>query len=269
MVILFGYTFAFIVLLVIAAVAATVATEDEVGLLPLYLVARILELLFWIDFFSNEDKRSGFRPARRKKPRPEVPFYKRVFNFVLGPGVGTDPPDKYQKLAAFIRESKGRVTPADWAAHTGVCLAEADRALITGVLRFGGTLEITENRALLYRFEDFLVSAEKNGEKTAASPDPIWQHQPKVTPLTGNPPVSNFVIAALNCFIMLMAVGILYFSKGVLSTLTIGLGIVPLAFGAFLFISPLLLEKSAAGKFSERYSKSRLKKKLSSYYLQN
>ncbi|MEZ4460531.1 MAG: hypothetical protein R3E66_12560 [bacterium] len=264
MLMLVGYTITFIVLLIALAVAGLAASSrsdsdssDGLVRLPLYVLGRFLEYMFWFSLF--DDSRSSSRSygrARKKAEKPEKPFYQKVFDFVFGPDAVTDPLAAQQAFASFVRFNKGRLTPADWASRTGQSLEEAENALTAGIMRFGGEVDVTPDGNLVYRFDQLRVSAKTSGDY-GRNIEPIWNKRAVPKPLTGNPGGTNGWIIAFNTFNLVMSLFVL---GGVGAQVAlpigaiIGLGWVPLVFSVMFFAIPLLrwITNASAAKQAEQ-----------------
>lgn len=276
MVMLVGYTVAFVVLLLafaIAGVAAAASSDSDAGaemmLMPFYLILRVLEVMFWISIFdsaqrprrasrhhrmgrgglSGRSMYGGRRRSRRgglmgrlrskKKEKPSEPLYKKIFRYVFGPQTESDPLGAEKAFARFVRDHNGRVTAADWAARTGASLEAAERALTASVVRFRGDIDVTDDGTLVYRFDELRVTSEADADDEEAAPEPIWDRPVKLPSLTGkNPKKTNRWITILNGFNLTMGAVVLGSVVSLTSPIAIGLGWVPLVFSGLFFAIP-------------------------------
>ncbi|MCC6621945.1 MAG: hypothetical protein IT385_11855 [Deltaproteobacteria bacterium] len=88
------------------------------------------------------------------------PFLRAVRDFVFGPlRPPEDPAARERNLLGFIRDHQGRMTATDAAMVTGLPLDRADRVLLDLTVRVGGDVEATEDGAVVYTFDRFMVSA--------------------------------------------------------------------------------------------------------------
>ncbi len=228
MVMLVGYTVAFVALLVafaIAGIAAAASSDSDAGgemmLLPFYLILRVLEVMFWISLIDSTHQqrprrmRRGHRMGRsmhgrglfgspgmgrrrggglmsrmrqKKKEKPSEPFYKKVFRYVFGPQTDSDPLAMEKAFARFVRENNGRVTAADWAAKTGSSLQAAENALTASAVRFQGDVNVTDDGVLVYTFDQLRVTSETDTDDDGKVLDPIWERPVRLAPLTGKNP---------------------------------------------------------------------------------
>ncbi|AKV00657.1 hypothetical protein AKJ09_07320 [Labilithrix luteola] len=204
--------------------------------------------------YGYRDEREWRDPRRRgrRDEQPDVPFYEKVNRFVFGP---TKPPEDPHAMRARILESiranKGRIGLADVMRVTGLPRHEADPLMAKLMLDHDGTVEVSEEGGIYYRFEGLRRTA---GEAQAVMPPPAWATPPKLAPLTGNSGAANLGIALLNGFNLfasgwVMANGLtianiqLLFSRHpplVLPNdgLPLALGLVPFLFSLGLFVLP-------------------------------
>ncbi len=277
MVMLVGYTVAFVALLLafaIAGVAAAATSDSDAGgemmLLPFYLILRVLEVVFWISVFDSSRGVGRSRRSRRrmdgrgmygrgmpmgrrrsrggglmgklrgkKKEKPSEPLYKRIFRYVFGPQIERDPLAAERAFARFVRENNGRVTAADWASRTGSSLQEAERALTASAMRFRGDIDVGDEGQLIYRFDDLRVTSEAGVEDNKGGPAPIWDRPVRQPSLTGkNPKKTDRWITILNGFNLTMGAVVLGSAVTLLSPIAIGLGWVPLIFSTLFFAIP-------------------------------
>lgn len=276
MVTLVGYTLIFVLILValaVAAIAASVSSDsDSDGLieLPLYLLARFLEVFFWISLFddgpSRRHRRSRWALRHRPgKPKPEKAVYQKVFDYVFGPVRKTDPLRAQMAFTQFVREMNGRVTAADWAARTGQSLDEAENALTAAIVRFNGDVDVTNDGQLVYRFDDLLLTAGAAGG-VARGPARVWQTRKKAPPFTGNESGTNVWITLFNLFNLGMSFLFLTGSFDALAQgfavdpgIMYGLGVIPFVFSLIFFAVPGLrhLTQWGAEKKAERENERR------------
>ena len=216
--------------------------------MPLYVLGRVLEALFYIRLFKPDSRfYSRSVASEKKRQKPTVPFYRRVFNFVLGPERDNDPLTAQRRFTAFVRAHEGTVSAADWAAYSGSSFEAAENALTAAALRFRAKVDLTHDGALLYRFDELVLSASvraleyrQRAEKLGATEAlvPMWDRPASSAPLTGNSFGWNLWISTLNVFNVLMGVGVL--SAQVPIVATIALGYMPIAFGLFFFGVPIV-----------------------------
>lgn len=252
MLMLVGYTTSFVLILLAAALGAiglTMASGDdggeglgELGFLPLYAMIRVLEFMFWISLFSGPD--SGFfgrRMKKRKRKRPEKPFYRKVYDYVLGPEEArTNGRHSQRFFATLVRSHGGVLTSADWVKRTGHSLDRARELLTACALRFRGEVDMADDGTLLYRFDELQVSADAGGRELEP-PRPIWEEEKQLAPLTGNKRSSNVWISILNGFNLGMGAYVVFgLPAAIGATAVTALGWIPLAFSGFVYAVPLV-----------------------------
>lgn len=246
MVMLVGYTIIFVLLLIGLSIAALTAGDEdgggEIGILPFYFLARVLESIFLIDLYSRG--RMGRRASRmrrkRKADKPDKAFYEKVFQYLFGPDQGErDPLGAQKAFSQFIRSRDGHVTAAEWASRSGQSLEEADNALTAALMRWQGDVDVNDDGVLVYRFDEMRRTADDSGDATeeADPPEPIWNRKVKVPPLTGNPSSTNTWITVFNGFNLIMSMFVLTASQVGLA-MQIGLGWVPFVFSMMFFAIP-------------------------------
>lgn len=252
---LVGYTIVFVLLLLALAVAGIAASassdSDSDGLieLPLYLLARFLEIFFWISLFDDDRSHRRRRGRVRHRPgkgKPEKAVYQKVFDYVFGPERKSDPMKAQMAFTQFVREMNGRVTAADWASRTGQSLDEAESALTAAVVRFNGDVDVSDEGHLVYRFDELMVTAARQGT-AARGPRRIWESAKKAAPLTGNPGGTNFWITGFNLFNLAMSGFILTGAGDAVAQgfavdpgILYGLGVIPFVFSLIFFAVPLV-----------------------------
>ena len=254
-----GYTAAFVLLLLGASLGAlglTLASGDdggggmgELGFLPLYAMVRVLEFMFWISLFDDSRGFMGRRMKRRRK-KPEKPFYRKVFDYVFGPKEARpDPLAAQQFFASLVRSHDGVLTSADWAKHTGHSLSQARNLLTACALRFRGEVEMADDGTLLFRFPELNLSAAgAAGTRGAAgrpptkrSVGPVWNDVYVPAPLTGNKRSTNVWISILNGFNLTMGGVVLFALPATISAAAAtALGLIPVTFSALLFSVPIV-----------------------------
>jgi hypothetical protein len=267
MIMMVGYTIVFVLLLLalgIAGLALAMQGDDdsglEIGFLPIYLVGRFLEFMFWFSLFNRQPSRSYRREPRRRRrrsilsklrgrgERPSKPFYQKLFQYLFGPDRKTDVLAPEKAFAKFVRKRGGRITAAEWASRTGQSLDDAENALTASIVRFNVDVDVSDDGTLIYRFDELRVTADEE-ESGGEELDPIWERQVQVAPLTGNPTSTNFWITFFNLFNLAMSAAVLViFAPALTMAATIGLGWVPLVFSLLFFAVPLARKVSHSQK---------------------
>lgn len=87
-------------------------------------------------------------------------FVRAVHAFIFGPLRPRTRPRAWERnLLGFIRAHQGRITAADAALLTGLSLDHADTVLLDLAVRYNGDVEVAESAALVYTFDELMVSA--------------------------------------------------------------------------------------------------------------
>jgi len=174
-----------------------------------------------------------------------------------------------KKILAEIRAQKGCIGLADVIRVTGLPRDEADPLMSRLMLDYDGSVEVSDEGGIVYRFEALRRTVEQapRGMREPARPPPICSLKEHLAPLTGNDAGSNLLIVLLNGFNLLMSLYVLgngltiekisLLLRGVPKELLppdmgtpIALGVVPLVFSIALFALPLL--RAAYRPFKER-----------------
>jgi hypothetical protein len=171
-----------------------------------YIFFRVLaDALFWtfhpFSPFAYADYGAPRAPARATK-KDETPFYEKVNRFFFGPDVPEpDPRTMERRILAEIRAQKGRIGLADVIRVTGLPRDEADPLMSRLLLDYDGAVEVSDEGAILYRFEALRRTVDEPA--LTERPKPIWARLKRLVPLTGNEPGTNVMIAGLNGFNLL------------------------------------------------------------------
>jgi hypothetical protein len=267
-IVLIGYALIFLALIIGLTLARSNDSRDSrggVGLEIGYVFFRVVfDALFWtfhpFSPFAYVDY--GYGPPRsqraRQKKKDETPFYEKVNRFFFGPDVTEpDPRTMERRILAEIRAQKGRIGLADVIRVTGLPRDEADPLMARLLLDYDGEVEVSDEGGIVYRFEALRKTVD---EAPVERPKPIWARLKRLVPLTSNTAGTNFAIAALNGFNLIMSLYALsdqltfekigwYIQMGQhqLAPHTppptgtaIALGVVPLVFSIALFALPVL-----------------------------
>lgn len=266
-VVLIGYALFFLALIIGLTFARSGDSKDDRGFgfdLVFVLFRVIAEALFWtfhpFSPFAYGHYGYGYEEQipRRQRKKDTVPFYDKVNRFFFGPDVPPpDPREMERRIVAEIRAQKGRVGLADVIRVTGLPRDEADPLMARLMLDYEGTVEVSDEGGIVYRFESLRKTVEESRGAGEARPEPIWAKLKSLTPLTGNGAGTNLLIVLLNGFNLLMSLyalnAHLTFSrigmmlqgapKRILDALpqetAVALGVVPLVFSIALFALPI------------------------------
>lgn len=201
------------------------------------------------------------RPASARTPspwepkEPKVPFYEKVNRFFFGPEVKKEEPLANEKrILAELRAQKGRIGLSDVMRVTGLPRDEADPLMARLMLDYDGTVEVSEEGGITYRFAEIRKTAER-APAAEGRPEPAWARPADLAPLTGNSAGANLLIVLLNGFNLIA--GFWALSNGMtmerighlLSGIpwdklpptgtAWGLGVVPIVFSILLFVVPI------------------------------
>lgn len=206
-IVLIGYVGVFLaILLALMFSGRSDDRESNWGGLAYVLLRVISEALFWtfhpFSPFAVDawDERGARRHVRREK---KAPFYERVNRFVFGPPQEKlDARELERRILAQIRAGQGRIGIGDVMRVTGLPREEADPMLARLMLDYEGEVEVSEDGGIFYKFPALRRTATQ-GERERA-PAPVWAQKLHAAPVTGNDGGSNFLIAGLNGFNLLM-----------------------------------------------------------------
>ncbi|MBU0927921.1 MAG: hypothetical protein KKA67_09240 [Spirochaetes bacterium] len=296
MVMLVGYFALFIALAVLAVLASVAGTaSDSRGKSRsrgggLGLTARLIDLFVRIWFYNEVFKSPGQRRyesgARGRSRENRRPLHKAIFSFVFGepdPNADHDAVEK-RAFVALARAKKGVILLEDFMAVTGLSPDAADRAINRYLYEFEGSPEVSEAGTVYYRFPKLLLRSRADDEGAADSP------LKRVRAFSANDKKANFWYAAINGVNLAFGSYFLYCSLGVealaqrpvtggtylfwfvaqllsqvsanpLAIMTIGLGIVPLAFSALFWLVPALRSGRVAAE-NERIREGNMRRAL-------
>jgi len=205
------------------------------------------------DAYGARRSASSARSFAGPQSRASSPFYERVDRFFFGPKTEpVDDDDLYRYVAAEIRNQKGRIGLADVMRITGKTRDEIDPLMSRLLLDYDGSVEVSEEGGIAYRFPGIRKTA---GELEVPSAPPIWAHREEPQPITGNSTNEDLLIGGLNAFNIFGSLYVLTSGLTVERIIAIvqkvpverlpppgtswALGIIPLVFSAALFLLPL------------------------------
>lgn len=168
-VMLVGYFVLFMAIALVALVASVAVSASGNndnrssrrgdGLGGLILVTHIFDLVIRIWFYSELVKSIDGPYGRRYAQRPpRRPLHHAVFSFVFGDGnPNADWETRERKaVVAYIQANKGVIALPEFMAITGKSPTEAEEAITSYLVEFGGSPEATEEGTIVYRFDDLL-----------------------------------------------------------------------------------------------------------------
>ncbi|MFO0589251.1 MAG: hypothetical protein U0441_17065 [Polyangiaceae bacterium] len=272
-IVLIAYVLIFVALLIGLAAARSGDSRDRGSSgfgLGTVLLRVIADALFWTfhpfspfaySYYDAPARGVSYGYGRQQgygqiQEEPKTPFYEKVNRFFFGPETPKpDPREKERLILAEIRAQRGRIGLADVMRVTGLPRDEADPMMARLMLEYGGTVDVSDEGGLVYRFKEIRKTAEDPALAAAARPEPVWQKKTEPTPLTGNGFGANFLIILLNGFNLLVSLWALGANLTIsrVSLLlqgvpwpklpptgtAIALGVVPLVFSIALFALPL------------------------------
>ncbi|GHV61100.1 hypothetical protein AGMMS49587_04350 [Spirochaetia bacterium] len=237
----------------------------------------IIRIWFYSELTKSMDRRyyGGIRPDQgRPKGRP---LYRAIFSFVFGE---TDPnreagTAEKKAVIAYIQANRGVISLPEYMAITGQPPAEAEAGIMACCSEFGGSPESAEDGTILYRFDELLKRQDRADRSFAGASAPLRRlrkfsaNEKKMNTWFGIINSVNLLFggyflyqsAATGPVRMVAAAGgrmvmeagapysYLYKVAWVLLTavtdnplpfLTVGLGIVPLAFSVLFWLIPAL-----------------------------
>lgn len=199
----------------------------------------------------------GARGYPMQPAEPKTPFYEKVNRFFFGPETPAPDPRAMEKtILAEIRAQKGRIGLADVMRVTGLPRDEADPLMSRLMLEYGGTVDVSEEGGIAYRFAEIRKTAADPALASQGRPAPVWSRPTEATPLTGNGAGTNLLIILLNGFNLMASLwalsqdmtiarvtallqGVPWLKLPPAGT-AIALGVVPLVFSIALFALPLV-----------------------------
>jgi hypothetical protein len=278
MVMLIGYFVLFMVIAVAALVLSVAASGSSSGDNRrsnrgggLFFVSGIFDFIIRIWFYSELTKSLGgdYYGGGRAQSRPKgKPLYKAIFSFVFGDG---DPnasmeTRERQALIAYIQANNGVISLPEFMIFTGTNGGEADSRISAYCSEYGGMPEATEDGTVVYRFDPLLLRADKTDRSFGGFSAPLKQ----LEKFSENPAKMNVWFSIINGVNLIFGsyfftnamrsghivtqehfnaasylYGVTYVLAGNLTgnplpAITIGLGIVPLAFSLFFWLIPLV-----------------------------
>lgn len=212
-VVLVGYVIAFLVLMVMAFVAAQNDREDNRGGGRRQPQGGGMGGNFWIWYwmFGNrrapQPRRSRYDATPKQDPRP---IWEKVFSFVFGLDTSEDDPlvDRRQMLAYLVRE-RGVVAPMELSARTGWSPEASERESSKLLANFDGGVEILPDGQTLFIFDDL-----RDAVPPGTRPLPLYYERfERRASNSGNPVSTDFLIGGLNLFVLVSA---LFFAPSII-----------------------------------------------------
>lgn len=173
MAMLIGYFILFMAIALVALVASVAVSfsgsnndrDDRRGgsLGGLMIASHVLDLIVRIWFYSELTKSfdDPYGIKRRAAPKKR-PLYTAVFSFVFGdgdPNAGWDSRER-KAVVSYIQANRGVIALPEFMAITGKTPTEAEEAITSYLVEFGGSPEATEEGTVVYRFDELLRRSE-------------------------------------------------------------------------------------------------------------
>lgn len=249
------YFVIFLVLLVALIVASSSGKGSRKSSINLGSVFNIFASIFrWqtvtstIAYRTDRDglKYRSYESRRSPINENKKSFISSVYDFVFGPPrVETDPLANEKEVAAYLRQNKGILTPAELVALAGWKFSEAERFFSSCLVRFKGDPVISDQGVVYGRFDQI---GRTTGDVSDSKIEYYWDEYEPEYEITGNTGGRNFGIIFMNLFNLAFAS--LFTWAGVDQTgllqdnearwVIVGLGWVPFSFSVIFFLVPLI-----------------------------
>ncbi|MCP4503561.1 MAG: hypothetical protein GY822_26820 [Deltaproteobacteria bacterium] len=220
-VVLVSYAVLFLVLIFAAAIAASVASEDEGPVQGAgYLVISVFRAIFDFSIMSSmvtatdphgysyrelDSKKSSF--SRDKSKTPKKSFISSVYDFVLGPARAIpDENAQHREVSAFVRSNHGVLTIANVQALSGFSRVKAESFFALYVAQLDGEVTVTDEGVLYAEFPELLSSKSTTDDEEVVF---FWDEYEAPFKLTGNTGGKNVFIGFLAAFNLFCATVIL------------------------------------------------------------
>lgn len=168
------------------------------------LLRMFASLFYWQTItgaFDNRRDRYGYR-YRSYRPTPSVlnttkkNFVAAVYDFVFGPPRPViDPLQNEKEVAAYLRQQKGLVVPAELSALAGWTLPQAETFLTDCIIRYQGETKISDQAVLYGEFDTILRG---RSEVQEGKIEYYWDEYEPEYELNGNSPTNNAIIVVMN-----------------------------------------------------------------------
>ncbi len=260
MVMLVGYFVAFVILLLVVAIASMRGDDQDRGFNmnsgAFLLIIRVLsEFFFWKTITGDltyQRDRHGYRYRQYKPVASDLfkskskgktkKFIISVFDYVFGPHrAEIHPLENQREVATYIREKKGIITIEEVRALAGWKGKRADEFFTEMITGFDGDIKVSDKGVIYGEFIDFL-----SGKQTGKSTDIVfyWDEFEPEYSLNGNSTERNMIITGMNLFVLLMSYGVLsnriqIFAENALTS-QIFFGVIPFTYSSLFFLIPLV-----------------------------
>ncbi len=197
---LLGYAALFAVGMFVGTLALSILAEDAgpiegFGFLAWHLFELLVDAVYW----SVHPLRAPAELDDHDESRQPRSFYQRVNGFFLGPPRRRDDPKAAARLLAHeIRFRRGRIGLSDVVRVTGLAPEAAGVLVSRLLLDYNGTVEVTDDGAIVYSFAALQPSVDAPG---MLAPQAIWHRVRTLPAFTGNRTSSNVNIVMLTAFV--------------------------------------------------------------------
>ncbi len=189
--------------------------------------------------------------ADHETVEPKKRLVQSVYDFVFGPPrPNFDPFANEKEVVAWLRASRGLLTPTEIVALAGWTLDEAETRMADYLTRFGGEADITDDGVLVGRFRSVMMQGD--GALEEGTVELFWDEYEAPFEVTGNSKTRNAVIIGMNAFNLVMSFVFLssanirdllsMLSEGMVSggMIAFGLGWLPFLFSTIFFVVPAI-----------------------------
>lgn len=280
---LIGYFVLMLVLVILLIVAQSRSDNDDRDDLGGNMIGGLfrafaegIRFAFWTHAFSGGYGVDpyGYRYREARVPRgrrnkKEKSFMIAVYDFALGPErAEEDPLENEKEAAAFLRQERGVITPAEVLALAGGDFPKAEERMADYLTRFSGEPRITDDGVVVGEFEDFISKSKATVEGTIV---PFWDEFEAPYEVTGNKSGKNAIIAFMGAFTLLggailglgdglQLLGQAYHPFFSSTFALVVLGYIPVVFGLSYLLLPLLRYPIVKKNEQERHLRNKKKR---------
>lgn len=199
------------------------------------------------------------------------PLHRAIFSFVFGEEDPNRDRETLEKKAfvSYLRKRRGVVSLPELMTLTEQNPSQAEARITSLCAEFGGSPEVTDEGTVVYRFDEILLSGEKQNQDVSFTPGPPPPLLKKLKIFSSNPQKMNFWFGLINGVNLLFGSYFLYNTVNIgrivdeavlrgsgiygmvyyfldqmglnaLPIIRIGLGLTPLLFSALFWLIPAL-----------------------------
>ncbi|MDR3193176.1 MAG: hypothetical protein LBT87_08940 [Treponema sp.] len=237
-----------------------------------YLVSGIFDLVIRIWFYSELTRSldraysGNYGEIRERRPKGR-PLHQAIFSFVFGEPDPNREAESVEKktFIAWLQQNSGLISLPEYMSLTGKPLPEAEEGILAACSEFGGMPEVTGEGTIVYRFDRLLLRSDRAAGRGSGTEAPLKQ----LKRFSTNKKSLNNGFALINTVNLFFGAYFFYHSlftgpipipapRGVpwiygfvygfssqlsvnpLPLITLGLGLVPLAFSILFWLIPAL-----------------------------